>query len=100
MRNSRPSRRDVLRLRGAVGWVEPAGQPNAAEKSAVDVSYALRGEGRDGHSSAGRAQMAGEPAAAGPAVDITTLFRQHYAELVRLAVMLAGDRPTAGASPG
>jgi RNA polymerase sigma-70 factor (sigma-E family) len=31
----------------------------------------------------------------GPAMDITTLFRQHYAELVRLAVMLVGDRPTA-----
>ena len=39
--------------------------------------------------------MAGELAAAGPAVDITTLFRCHYAELVRLAVMLVGDRPTA-----
>jgi hypothetical protein len=44
--------------------------------------------------------MAGELAAAGPAVDITALFRRHHAELVRLAVMLAGDRPTAGASPG
>jgi len=31
----------------------------------------------------------------GPAADITTLFRCHYAELVRLAVMLVGDRPTA-----
>lgn len=39
--------------------------------------------------------MAGEPAVGGPAVDITTLFRRHYAELVRLAVMLVGDRPTA-----
>jgi len=84
-----------LPLRGAAGWVEPAGQPNAAGMSAVSVSYALRGEGRDGHSSPGRAAMAGEPAAAGPAVDITTLFRCHYAELVRLAVMLVGDRPTA-----
>jgi len=82
-------------MHGAAGWVEPAGQPNTAGMSAVGVSYALRGEGRDGHGSAGRAQMAGEPAAAGPAVDITTLFRRHYAELVRLAVMLVGDRPTA-----
>lgn len=39
--------------------------------------------------------MAAEPAAAGRAVDITTLFRGHYAELARLAVMLVGDRPTA-----
>ena len=100
MRNSRSSRGDVLPLRGAVGWVEPAGQPNAAGMSAVGVSYALRGEGRDGHSSADRSQMAGELGAAGPAVDITMLFRRHYAELVRLAVMLVGDRPTAGASPG
>jgi RNA polymerase sigma factor (sigma-70 family) len=30
-----------------------------------------------------------------PPVDITVLFRQHYAELVRLAVMLLGDRPAA-----
>jgi RNA polymerase sigma-70 factor (sigma-E family) len=63
--------------------------------SAVGVSYALRGEGRDGHSNADRTQTAGELAAAGPAVDISTLFRRHYAELVRLAVMLVGDRPTA-----
>jgi len=28
-------------------------------------------------------------------VDITALFRRHYAELVRVAVMLVGDRPTA-----
>ena len=31
----------------------------------------------------------------GPPVDVTALFRQHYAGLVRLAVMLVGDRPTA-----
>jgi sigma-70-like protein len=85
----------VLPLRGTAGWVEPAGQPNAAGMSAVGVSYALRGEGRNGHGSAGRTQIAGEPAVVGPAVDITTLFRRHYAELVRLAVMLVGDRPTA-----
>ncbi len=28
-------------------------------------------------------------------MDITAIFRQHYPELVRLAVMLVGDRPTA-----
>jgi len=28
-------------------------------------------------------------------MDISTLFRQHYAELVRLAVMMVGDRSTA-----
>ncbi|HET7243978.1 MAG TPA: sigma factor [Streptosporangiaceae bacterium] len=39
--------------------------------------------------------MAGELTAARPAVNITTLFRRHYAEPVRLAVMLVGDRPTA-----
>jgi RNA polymerase sigma-70 factor (sigma-E family) len=59
--------------------------------SAVVVSYALR----DGQGVAGRAPAAAEPAAGGPAVDITALFRRHYAELVRLAVMLVGDRPTA-----
>jgi hypothetical protein len=64
-----------LPLRGAVGWVEPDGQPNAAGMSAVDVSYALRDEGRDGHGSAGRTEMAGKPAAAMPAADITTLYR-------------------------
>ena len=31
----------------------------------------------------------------GPPVDVTALFRRHYAELVRVAVMLVGDRPTA-----
>jgi DNA-directed RNA polymerase specialized sigma24 family protein len=36
-----------------------------------------------------------DPAAGGSAIDITAIFRQHYAELVRLAVMLVGDRPTA-----
>jgi len=66
-----------------------------AGMSAVGVSYALRGEGRDGQGSVGRTRMVGEPAVGGPAVDITTLFRCHYAELVRLAVMLVGDRPTA-----
>jgi RNA polymerase sigma-70 factor (sigma-E family) len=28
-------------------------------------------------------------------MDISVLFRQHYAELVRLAVMMVGDRPAA-----
>jgi len=57
----------------------------------------LRGDGRD---SEGAASSAGRPevesfAAKGPAMDISALFRKHYAELVRLAVMLVGDRPTA-----
>ena len=60
---------------GAVGWVEAAGQPNAAGMSALGVSYALRGHGRDGQGSAGRTQMAGEPAVGEAAVDITALFR-------------------------
>src|SRR5689334_113240 len=97
-RNSRASRRTLARACRCAArwvWVEPAGQPNAAGMSAVGVSYALRGEGRDGQSGADRTQTAGEPAVGGPAADITTLFRCHYAELVRLAVMLVGDRPTA-----
>ena len=63
--------------------------------SAVGVSYALRGEDRDGTGTAGQAWAAGNPVTGGPALDITVLFRRHYAELVRLAVMLVGDRPTA-----
>ncbi len=65
------------------------------------MSYALRGGGRDGESDGestagtGKPRAAGEFAAGGPAVDITVLFRRHYPELVRLAVMLVGDRPTA-----
>ena len=82
-------------------------QPNASGTSAVSVSHALRGDGRDhagAAGGAGRAQPAGDLAAgrppgdlaAGrPPVDITALFRRHYAELVRLAVMLLGDRPAA-----
>jgi RNA polymerase sigma-70 factor (sigma-E family) len=68
------------------------------------VSHALRGDGRDREGAlagAARARLArdhaaaGPPAVGGPPVDITVLFRQHYAELVRLAVMLLGDRPAA-----
>jgi RNA polymerase sigma-70 factor (sigma-E family) len=62
------------------------------------VSYVLRGDGRDGEGTAGstgRPPAPGDLAAGGPAVDISAIFRQHYAELVRLAVMLVGDRPTA-----
>jgi len=72
-------------------------QPNAAGTSAVGVSHALRGDGRDREGAAdspGQAQSA-ELAAGAPAVDVSALFRQHYAELVRLAVMLLGDRPAA-----
>jgi RNA polymerase sigma-70 factor (sigma-E family) len=61
------------------------------------VSYVVRGDGRDAEdtvSGAARAR-AGDLIAGGPAMDLSTLFRQHYAELVRLAVMLVGDRPTA-----
>jgi RNA polymerase sigma-70 factor (sigma-E family) len=69
------------------------GQPNAAGMSALGVRHALRGSGRDGKGGPGRAQLG--PAPGGPAVDLTAIFRQHYPELVRLAVMLVGDRPTA-----
>jgi DNA-directed RNA polymerase specialized sigma24 family protein len=61
--------------------------------SALGVRHALRGTGRDGKGGPGRAQL--DPAPGGPAVDLTAIFRQHYPELVRLAVMLVGDRPTA-----
>ena len=73
-------------------------QPNAAGASAVVVSHTLRGEGRDREGAAGgagRARPSADLAAGAPAVDIAALFRQHYAELVRLAVMLLGDRPAA-----
>ena len=62
------------------------------------MSYVLHGDGRDGEGTAGgaaRVRAAGDLVAAPPAMDISMLFRQHYAELVRLAVMLVGDRPTA-----
>jgi RNA polymerase sigma-70 factor (sigma-E family) len=59
------------------------------------VSHVLSGEGSDGRGRAGQAPLAAEPAPGGQAVDVTAIFRQHYAELVRLAVMLVGDRPTA-----
>jgi RNA polymerase sigma-70 factor (sigma-E family) len=55
------------------------------------VSYALRGDGRDGERTASGADLAADK----PGVDVSALFRQQYAELVRLAVMLVGDRPTA-----
>jgi RNA polymerase sigma-70 factor (sigma-E family) len=66
--------------------------------SAIDVSHVLRGGGLDGDgaaSSTGPAVRAAGLTAGGPAMDIPALFRQHYAELVRLAVMLVGDQPTA-----
>jgi RNA polymerase sigma factor (sigma-70 family) len=71
------------------------------------MSYLLHGDGRDderaagdgGYGSAVRtgalARTAGDFAVDGPGVDIPALFRQHYAELVRLAVMLVGDRASA-----
>jgi RNA polymerase sigma-70 factor (sigma-E family) len=36
-----------------------------------------------------------EIAASPPAPDVGLIFRQHHAELVRLALMLVGDKPTA-----
>jgi len=63
--------------------------------SALGVSHALRGDGRAGKGGPGRARLAADPAPGGPAVDVTAIFREHYPELVRLAVMLVGDRPTA-----
>jgi RNA polymerase sigma-70 factor (sigma-E family) len=36
-----------------------------------------------------------EIAASPPAPDVALIFRQHHAQLVRLALMLVGDRPTA-----
>ena len=63
--------------------------------SALGVSHSLRGGGRAGKGGPGRARLAADPAPGGPALDITAIFRQHYPELVRLAVMLVGDRPTA-----
>lgn len=86
------------------------------------MSYVLRGDGRDGRPAAigawaaggepvpGGAQVVpgdrdidaaergpatGAPVPAAAAMDICALFRQHYAELVRLAVMLVGDRAAA-----
>ncbi len=59
------------------------------------MSHALRGGGRDGKGGTGRAPVAADRAPGGPAVDVTAIFRQHYPELVRLAVMLVGDRPSA-----
>lgn len=37
----------------------------------------------------------GDPVTASPAPDLAALFRQHHAGLVRLAVLLVRDRPTA-----
>lgn len=62
------------------------------------MSRTLRDDGREDTGAAdgpGRTGRAGGLAVGGPAVDVTVLFRQHYPELVRLAVMLVGDRPTA-----
>jgi hypothetical protein len=61
------------------------------------MSYPLPGAGRP----AGHGQMLARTAA-GPAQDspgaasVTGVFRAHHAELVRLAVLLLGDRPSAG----
>jgi RNA polymerase sigma-70 factor (sigma-E family) len=87
------------------------------------VSYLVRGDGRDNDRAAGNTgpgdavgpralhtgvartggrriggahpHMTKDGAVDGPGVDIPVLFRQHYTELVRLAVMLVGDRATA-----
>jgi RNA polymerase sigma-70 factor (sigma-E family) len=59
------------------------------------VSYTLRGDDRDGKGTISAVPATASGAAGTPAMDVSGLFRQHYAELVRLAVMLVGDRPTA-----
>jgi RNA polymerase sigma-70 factor (sigma-E family) len=84
-----------LRSHDAACWLVVAGQPDAGGMSALGVSHVLSGEGRDGRGRAGQAPLAAGLAPDGQAVDVTAIFRQHYAELVRLAVMLVGDRPTA-----
>jgi RNA polymerase sigma factor (sigma-70 family) len=61
------------------------------------MTYSLTGDARgDGHAgSAPFAEPAAEPIASPLAPDAALIFRQHHAELVRLALMLVGDRPTA-----
>jgi RNA polymerase sigma-70 factor (sigma-E family) len=60
------------------------------------MSYPLPGTGRPAEHGAGRSWTAAQPAQDAPgAPSVTGVFRTHHAELVRLAVLLLGDRPSA-----
>lgn len=60
------------------------------------MSYPLSGAGRPAEPGAGLSWTAAQPAQDSPAApSVTGVFRAHHAELVRLAVLLLGDRPSA-----
>jgi RNA polymerase sigma-70 factor (sigma-E family) len=61
------------------------------------MTYPLRGDaGADPRASGPEDQAtSGDRASQSAADDITSLFRKHYAGLVRLALLVTGDRPTA-----
>jgi RNA polymerase sigma-70 factor (sigma-E family) len=58
------------------------------------MTHPLRGEADAGPRAPEPGNRAVPPGRAAPD-DITSLFRGHYAELVRLALLVTGDRPTA-----
>lgn len=59
-----------------------------------DVDYELSGAPSVPPAAGGRAgrAAAGRPVAAGEWPDVALIFRQHHADLVRLALLLVGDR--------
>ena len=63
------------------------------------MSYHLRADGGArpgaGRTSATGMMSSGPAAAGGLAPGVAVLFREHHADLVRLAVLLVGDKPTA-----
>jgi RNA polymerase sigma factor (sigma-70 family) len=58
-----------------------------------DRSYALAGLGDDLDARA--KPQPGSPPAAPETLDLALIFRDHHAQLVRIALLLVGDRPTA-----
>jgi RNA polymerase sigma-70 factor (sigma-E family) len=70
------------------GYPPPDGQPALAGHEAAGATGEVAGGARAG-------LVPGESHAAGSGYGVTALFREHHAELVRLAVLMTGDRASA-----
>src|ERR1022692_4193166 len=71
------------------GFVRTTGM----DRPSSDRSYALAGLGDDLDATA--KPRPGSPPAAPEVFDLALIFRDHHAQLVRIALLLVGDRPTA-----
>ena len=76
----------------------PTDGPPAPPPARAGPPAAAGPAGREMAGAVGRADgtpVPGVPSAAGPDYGVTALFREHHADLIRLAVLMTGDRATA-----